>query len=127
MNSINWASFPPPRLPNVTNAHDGPRRLYLAGPMSGVEELNYPAFNRVAAVLRHSGFVVLNPAETDLGETGTWESYMRLGITQVVASDGLALMDGYGSSRGARIEMRVAQEVGLPTHPWARWIEKSTP
>lgn len=39
------------------------KRIYIAGPMSGLPEFNYPAFNRAAAVLRAQGHHVENPAE----------------------------------------------------------------
>ena len=38
-------------------------RVYIAGPMTGLPDFNYPAFNAAAAKLRALGLEVLNPAE----------------------------------------------------------------
>ena len=38
-------------------------RIYLAGPMTGLPEFNYPAFHAEAARLRQLGYHVENPAE----------------------------------------------------------------
>jgi len=40
-------------------------RLYLAGPMRGREEFNFPAFKRAANELRAVGYCVMCPAEVD--------------------------------------------------------------
>lgn len=42
-----------------------PRTLYLAGPMSGIPQFNFPLFNAAAHQLRNDGWRVINPAETD--------------------------------------------------------------
>ena len=39
--------------------------IYVAGPMRGFENYNYPAFDRCARVLRGQGWIVINPAELD--------------------------------------------------------------
>lgn len=39
------------------------RRLYLAGPMTGLPDFNYPAFHAAAAAWRAAGWTVANPAE----------------------------------------------------------------
>lgn len=41
------------------------RAIYIAGPMQGIPEFNYPAFNAAAALYRQLGYTVLNPAEHD--------------------------------------------------------------
>lgn len=38
-------------------------RVYLAGPMTGIADYNFPAFNAAAARLRAVGFDVVNPAD----------------------------------------------------------------
>lgn len=39
------------------------QRIYLAGPMTGLPEHNFPAFHAEAARLRGLGYHVENPAE----------------------------------------------------------------
>ena len=38
-------------------------RVYVAGPMTGIAEHNFPAFNAAAASLRAAGWHVENPAD----------------------------------------------------------------
>jgi Domain of unknown function (DUF4406) len=40
--------------------------IYLAGPMQGYPEFNFPRFNAVTAALRSQGHRVFNPAEKDI-------------------------------------------------------------
>lgn len=47
-----------------------PKTIYLAGPMQGIPEFNFPRFNAVAACLRRSGHTVFNPAEKDIDRHG---------------------------------------------------------
>ena len=40
-------------------------KLYLMGPMAGLPDFNFPAFNKKAAELRALGHHVFNPAEVE--------------------------------------------------------------
>jgi len=42
------------------------KRIYVAGPMQGYAEFNFPTFNAVAWCMRQDGHTVFNPAERDI-------------------------------------------------------------
>ena len=91
------------------------RDLYIAGPMTGVENFNYDAFNKAAAFLRSLDFTVYNPAENFGGDQSLrWQTYLRLAVKQVADSYALVLLPGWKTSKGARLEHFIAQELGLP-------------
>lgn len=88
-------------------------RIYIAGPMTGLPDFNYPAFNAEAARLRALGFHVENPAENPAPPCGSWAGYMRLAIAQLVTCDAICLLPGWSASRGASIEHDLAVHLGL--------------
>ena len=89
------------------------KRIYIAGPMSGLPDFNYPAFHAAAAVLRAQGHHVENPAENPSPACGTWQGYMRMSLCQIAVCDCLYMLPGWRSSRGARIEHGLALDLGL--------------
>jgi len=89
------------------------QRVYIAGPMTGLPDFNYPAFNAEAERLRALGFEVDNPAESKAPACGTWEGYMRLAIAKLVACDIIALLPEWNESKGACIEKRIAEDLGM--------------
>lgn len=89
-------------------------RVYIAGHMSGLPELNYPAFHAAALTLRTGGLFVENPAEKEAPETApTWADWMRLGLTQMLTCSHVLLLPGWQKSKGAIIEARTALDLGL--------------
>ncbi|WIE65927.1 DUF4406 domain-containing protein [Curtobacterium sp. MCLR17_036] len=102
-------------------------KLYIAGPMTGVPEFNYPAFRTAESDLRALGYDVLNPITAEqhntTGKPQSWEWYMRHALRMVVASDGVSLLPGWSMSRGAQLEHHVATQLGLDVRPHLNWIE----
>jgi hypothetical protein len=88
-------------------------KLYLAGPMTGYPEFNFPAFRAEAARLRAMGFEIVNPAEIVTDQSVAWLDCMRADIKQLVDCDGIALLAGWAQSRGASIEHNLARDLGL--------------
>ena len=91
---------------------------YVAGPMTGIPEHNYPAFRAAAAELRARGWSVVNPAENDPPcPDPTWDDWMRISLDQVRAASLLALLPGWERSEGARLEVETARRLGIPALP----------
>lgn len=103
-----------------------PIKLYLAGPMTGLPDSNYPAFNKAAAALRQAGYEVVNPAETTVtpeDSTPTWEQWMRIGICKLMLCDAVATLYGCENSKGATLELEVARKLDIPSDRWEDWVD----
>jgi len=115
-------------------------RLYIAGPMTNLEDLNYPAFRNSEALLQAAGYVVNNPASIDerheatqrrsgtrcltcAGGTHSWSWYMRQAIKMMLDCDGVATLQGWRDSRGARIEVELAQTLEMPVYDRDAWAK----
>lgn len=101
-------------------------KLYIAGPMRGIKEFNFPAFDAARDALKDE-HEVLSPADFDrsrglepreLGETWDWgntpsffdlEAAMRHDMTCVFDCEGLVLLDGWQHSKGAMAELMLAR------------------
>lgn len=112
-------------------------KVYVAGPMSGCPQFNFPAFNVAAFALRAVGYEVVSPAELDSethrraalassdgnpaaynAATGeTWGDLLARDV-KLIADDGLDLiivLEGWNRSRGARLETFVGRALcGIP-------------
>lgn len=90
--------------------------VYIAGPMTGLPYNNYPAFDTAADALRAAGHVPVNPARhggRGEAEGWSWTDYMRHSIRDLTMADAIHLLPGWESSRGARLEARIADQLGL--------------
>jgi hypothetical protein len=83
-------------------------KIYLAGPMTGIEELNFPLFNAETARLRALGHTVTNPAEVQPDKSAQWIDCMLADIPALMQCDAIALLPGWEASKGARIEHCIA-------------------
>lgn len=110
-------------------------RIYLAGPMRGVPDFNFPAFDEATRVLRKDGWDVFSPADHDRkngfdpkGLTGH-EDLAGLGFDLRKAlsadlefittkADAVAVLGGWQYSSGARAEVATAHALGLPVAYW---------
>lgn len=88
-------------------------RVYVAGPMTGIEALNFPAFNARASLLRARGAHVENPAEINPDPGMDWTDAMRQDIPRLLTCDTIDLLHGWEKSRGATLEYHIAQALGM--------------
>lgn len=102
--------------------------LYIAGPMRGHADHNFPAFAEAAARLRAAGYGVVSPHELHSGAIDLpWSEYMRRDIALLCSGviGGVAFLDGWRESKGAMMEWEVAAAIGLPCRTLAAWMEKA--
>jgi nucleoside 2-deoxyribosyltransferase len=110
------------------------KRAYLAGPMRGYADFNFPQFHAAAAALRAAGWLVFSPAERDIAvhgedvfasKTGDLEDIKQTGFslrealaadTQYIAlqADAVIVLPDWQRSSGAVAETALAKALGLP-------------
>lgn len=89
-------------------------RLYLAGPMTGLPEYNFPAFHRAAAAWRAAGWEVCNPAESFNGATDLpYRRYVEHDLDLLRTCDAIAMLPGWDgpNARGSVWERQVAVQL----------------
>lgn len=89
------------------------KRIYIAGPMTGIEALNFPAFHAEAARYRAQGLHVVNPAEINADPNAKWHDCMRADIRELVTCDAIAMLPGWERSKGASLEHYIARQLDL--------------
>ena len=104
------------------------KRLYIAGPMRGYDELNYPAFYLAAGTIHSTPelddvWQVCNPAEISNDFAPTLDDLkkspellkrlMEFELAVVKSCDAILLLRGWEKSEGARAELRVAIDNNL--------------
>lgn len=102
-------------------------RLYISGPMTGIPEWNFPAFNAAADRLRGLGFDVVNPADGGAEEGKPWAADLREDLRLLLDCDAVATLPGWRNSRGAQLEVHVAQALGMRVFPASRWAVRPEP
>jgi hypothetical protein len=109
-------------------------KVYLAGPMTGIPQMNFPAFDAAAKDLRARGYDVVSPAELDdpedrtaalasedgdinkMGPGRSWGFFLARDV-KLIADEGIeaiVCLQGWQESRGARLETFVARLCDIP-------------
>ena len=105
-------------------------KIYIAGPMTGIEDFNFPLFFETEEKLKELGYEVVNPAHNDgktleeaLISAGSperpskpWTHYMRRDLAHVLEVEALCVLPNWQNSKGAKLEVHVAEELGLPIY-----------
>lgn len=102
------------------------KSCYIAGPMSGYPEFNFPAFYEAEEALKEAGWIVHNPANKEdeaqfdsstyaEGDTAQaikkgfdFKKVYAWDVEKVIASDAILMLPGWEGSPGARGEHAVA-------------------
>lgn len=102
------------------------KSIYIAGPMSGIPEFNFPAFFAAQNALEARGWKVFNPASKEQEKTLDKEAYsggdaekavaagfdfrecFTWDVCKVIEADAIYMLPGWENSPGARGEHAVA-------------------
>lgn len=99
--------------------------IYVSGPMSNIPNKNHELFCDVSWKLRKLGYRVVNPAENDFGSTHrTWAWYMKLDLGNVVKCHAIAVLPDWEKSRGAVIEIAMAERLEIPIFNYESILEE---
>jgi hypothetical protein len=106
-------------------------KVYIAGPMQGIPEYNFPAFHAAACALEEIGYLVTNPAAIHgemtadghyaLGDrprelTKSFACFMYTDICALAKCDAVVMLQGWEGSYGARIERMFAIAADMPVN-----------
>jgi hypothetical protein len=88
--------------------------IYIAGPMTGYEYFNFPAFHRAAKHWRSCGYCVQNPAEinTDYGMLAQ-EEQLKRDIQALLLCNTVWMLRGWSYSKGAKVELAIAKWLNM--------------
>jgi hypothetical protein len=96
------------------------RKLYLCGKITG--DTNYRAkFLDAENKLHEAGFYPVNPAAC-IPSNKDWNHAMRTAIRLMLQCDGVALLPDWKQSKGAKIEERLARELGIEVKAGKEWL-----
>lgn len=107
-------------------------RVYIAGSISDGDTLpaaaraeRVEAFNTAEIALRAHEYEPINPMRTGVNNGKVWLDFMRASLRDIADCDGIALLEGWQGSRGARLEERLGRELGLPVHDLQWWLDEN--
>ena len=92
------------------------KTYYLSGPMVGIQDHNFPAFENACKYLRNElELTVVSPHNIQHNENGVvgslpWTDYLRKDLRDMTAlgCNAIILLPGWSKSRGACLELQVA-------------------
>jgi len=85
--------------------------IYISGPMSGVENNNYPAFFNAQKKLELDGWKVINPAALDKADPKDYrmqyKDYLQRDLLYLFQfdPDAIYLLKGWENSPGSQVEL----------------------
>lgn len=89
-------------------AEDRKNKIYISGPMTGITDWNFPAFNAKAIELTKDGWSVLNPAQHGLVEGAQRNDYLRFDGILLLTCEAIYMLPGWEKSEGAKWEHNLA-------------------
>lgn len=107
--------------PTATGRPAEVTRLYVAGPMSGYLECNFPAFHAAKKALEQVGYEVVSPADFGSPESH-YVDLIREDLRAMLDCHGVATLEYWWESVGARNEVQVGGILKLPVRSVGEWL-----
>lgn len=83
-------------------------KIFISGPMRGIENYNRPLFDECETYLKEQGFDVFNPAWLQVGEEWTREDIMLIDLAALSRCDAVCFLPDWAKASGCQIEARFA-------------------
>ena len=89
-------------------------KIYIAGPMQGYPEFNYPAFFAMEERLKKAGYDVVNPASLHDGSLDKpSEFYLRTDFKYLLDCAAIVVLPGWKKSKGAILEINIGRSLKM--------------
>jgi hypothetical protein len=90
------------------------KRIYIAGKIGGLSEAEYTAnFNNAKIEVKAMGHDPVSPTDLPHEHERTWLAYMREDLKALLECDGVYALSNWEDSPGAKVEIGLAQSLGL--------------
>lgn len=109
---VSAADYIPAKLHADVKPDSNAKRVYISGPMTGIEDLNREAFAEAEIRILEQGNIPINPH--NFPEQKSYEDYLLFDLEILATSaDAVVLLPGWEKSNGVRRELRFALEFNL--------------
>ena len=90
-------------------------KVYISGKISGLPHaIALSKFKASERILFSENYIPVNPMELNHTEHDqSWEGFMRVDLKALCDCDAIYMMNNYKDSRGAKIELQLARDLGM--------------
>lgn len=110
------------------------KNIYIAGKVSGLHEQEVSEkFENAKKTIEAMNYEVINPVELvkahlnefwrckTLTDSDVWKIAMKVCIKKLVDCDGIVLLPDWQQSRGALLEVKIAEGLGIPIYDYSEF------
>ena len=95
-------------------------KMFISGPMSGIKDHNFPLFFEAEEAVKDKWdsegldrVEFVNPARLGENDGWEWKDYLVRDIVEMLSCNAILLLHNWEQSRGARLEQRIAEDLGF--------------
>jgi hypothetical protein len=98
------------------------KKIYICGKVTGDPDYG-KKFLKEENRLYSFGYNPVNPTAF-ISPTEEWQLAMKMAIRAMLLCDGVSLLPDWKKSKGAKIEERLARELGLDVRDNEKWLKE---